>query len=86
MALISVEKPITKVNINIPVSENLSNAFKSELAVFNNSSSNGVKLNFDKFVTKMINELKKINNQNGETNSDEIKPVEATVKYEQSIN
>ena len=51
-----------KVNVNIPVSEKLSNAFKSELAIFNNSS-NGVKLNFDKFAIKMINELRKINNQ-----------------------
>ena len=79
MALISVEKPVTKVNVNIPVSEKLSNAFKSELAIFNNSS-NGVKLNFDKFAIKMINELKKINNENGTTKDDEVKCLETLDK------
>jgi hypothetical protein len=85
MALISVEKPITKVNVNIPVSEKLSNAFKNELAIFN-SSSNGVKLNFDKFAIKMINELKKINNQNGITKDGEVKYLETLDKPKQSIN
>lgn len=85
MALISVEKPVTKVNINIPVSEKLSVAFKSELSIFNNSN-NGVKLNFDKFATKMISELKKINNQSDVVKNDEIKPLETLNSQEQSLN
>jgi hypothetical protein len=75
MALIIIEKPATKVNISIPVSEKLSNDFKSELAVFNNAN-NGVKLNFDKFANKMIGELKKINNQNKIIKDADIKSLE----------
>ena len=61
MAFIQLDKPLEKMQIKITVDKTLALEFEKELQIFKEQNALSIVLNFDKFASKLVTELKAIN-------------------------